>query len=81
MSVRDQLASSATEQGAKTGLGIIVSLATVVAGFTLQEWVLIVTLLSVGLGGLHTAYKLWRDIVRDRREARREAALPAEPWV
>lgn len=78
MSVRHQLASDAAEQGFKTGLGIVVSLATAVAGFTLQEWVLIVTLLSVGLGGLHTAYKFGRDIVRDRREARRAAA---EPWV
>lgn len=78
MSVRHQLTSAATEQGAKTGLGIVVSVATAVGGFTLQEWVLIVTLLSVGLGGLHTAYKLWRDIVRDQREERRATA---EPWV
>lgn len=70
MSIRHQLASDATEQGAKTGLGIIVSIATALGGFTLQEWVLIVTLISVGLGGLHTAYKFGRDIVRDRKAAR-----------
>lgn len=70
MTMKHELMHDLGQQIFKNGLGVGVAVATIGAGLTLQDWVFIVTLVSVGLGGLHTLYKLVRDIRRDRRAAR-----------
>lgn len=70
MTIKHELMHDLGQQIFKNGLGVGVMVAAIFAGLTLQDWVLIVTLVSVGLGGLHTLYKLIRDVRRDRRAAR-----------
>lgn len=73
MTLKHELMHDLGQQIFKNGLGVGVTVAAVGAGLTLQDWVFIVTLVSVGLGGLHTLYKLIRDIRRDRKAARLQA--------
>lgn len=76
MSSRHELMSDAAQQAGKNSLGIVVTIAAFIGGLSLQDWVLIATLLSVLLGGAHTAYKFARDIIRDRRAAKERQPDP-----
>jgi len=67
MTTRHELMGDLLQQSGKNGLGIAVTVAAFIGGMSLQDWVLVATLVSVLIGGAHSAYKLARDIIRDRR--------------